>query len=172
MTPQQQVALEALVGRALTEDEVAQVAPLVAAGATQAIADILSVGRKRVVSMRITERGVRMLPVLPRSRHALLQVLRDAAQSTPAWLAPVLTAAGVPAEDHPALADDLSSAHGWLLNADGLDIGTAAARNMLDMIAAAVPAAAAACAAVKAMAEEADPVTHTQVGYALQQGGE
>lgn len=175
MTPQQQSALETLAGRALTDSEVTQITPLVAAGATQAIADILSVGRKRIVSRHLTERGVRALAVLPRSRHALLQTLRDAAQSTPAWLVPTLTAVGVPAEDHAALADDLASAHGWLLNADGLDIGAASARSMLDVIAAAVPSAAPACAAVKALAEEPDPITHTQVGAALKattEGGE
>jgi hypothetical protein len=134
---------------------------------TQAIADALSVGRVRVVSRHITERGVRALPVLPRSRHALLQTLCDAAQAAPPWLVPTLTALGVPAEDHAAMADDLASAHGWLLNADGLDIGTAAARSMLDLIAATVPAATQACLAVKALAEEPDPITHTQVGAAL-----
>lgn len=134
---------------------------------TQAIADALSVGRQRVVPYHISERGVRAMPVLPRSRHALLQTLHDAAQAAPPWLTPALTAIGLPAEDHPAIADDLASAYGWLLNADGLDIGTDAARSMLDLIAMTVPAAASACMAIKALAEEPDPITHTQVGAAL-----
>lgn len=137
---------------------------------TQAIADILSVGRVRVIPRHITERGVRALSVLPRSRHALLQTLKDAAGTSPAWLVPALTAAGVPTEDHAAMSDDLASAYTWLLNADGLDVGTTAARSMLDLIAAMVPAATQACLAVKALAEEPDPITHTQVGYALQGG--
>lgn len=158
MTPQQ-------IRDAIAADPALQA--LAEAGNTQAIADALSVGRTRVVSRMITERGVRALPVLPRSRHALLQTLRDAATTTPAWLVPTLTALGVPQEDHAAMADDIASAHGWLLNADGLDIGTSAARSMLDLIAASVPAAAAACAAVKALATVPDPIAHTQVGAAL-----
>ncbi|ODU07990.1 MAG: hypothetical protein ABS84_14870 [Rubrivivax sp. SCN 71-131] len=168
MTTQQQTALESLAGRALTEGEVTSIGALVDAWDTQGIADALSVGRTRVEPRLISERGVRALPVLPRSRHALLSELASAATAAPAWLVPTLTAVGVPADDHDAYAADLASAHGWLLNADGLDVGAPAARAMLDMIAIAVPATAAACTAVKALAEHPDPITHMQVALALQ----
>lgn len=158
MTPQQ-------IRDAIAADPALQA--LAAQNATQAIAEALSVGRVRIVSRHVTERGVRALPVLPRSRHSLLTTLQAAATQTPSWLVPTLTALGIPSEDHAAYADDLGSAYRWLTNADGLDIGTAAARSMLDLIAASVPAAAAACAAVKALAEVPDPVTHEQVGAAL-----
>lgn len=120
-----------------------------------------------VVPRHLTERGVRALPVSPRSRHALLQTLRDAAVAAPPWLAPTLTALGIPAEDHAAMADDLASAHRWLLDADGIDVGTSAARSMLDLIAATVPAAAPACAAVKALAEVTAVLPVSAVSAAL-----
>lgn len=119
----------------------------------------------------LTTRGVRALPgVLPRSRHALLQVLKDAANATPAWFVPTLTALGVPSEDHAAMADDLASA--WdALNAfaegGGLDVGSAAARGMLDIIAASVPESAAACTAVKALAEVPAPVAEFEIRKAI-----
>lgn len=169
MTAEQKAALEALVGRALTTDETTQIDGWLPMRRDDLIAGLLSTGRKRVVSRHLTERGVRTLAVQPRSRHALLQALRDAATTMPTWLDGALQAAGVASEDRPAFADDLASAHRWLLSSDGLDVGSAAARGMLDMIAANVTAAAAACAAVKALAEVADPISPRQVSDALNQ---
>lgn len=175
MTPQQKAALESLAGRTLSEGEVAAIDLLLSPGNRNdvAIAAALSVKadgqpRTRVTSRHVTERGVRALEaVLPRSRFALLSTLKSAALATPAWLAPTLTALQIPVEDHEAYADDLASAHGWLLDADGLDIGANGARNMLDLIADAVPAAAPACAAVKKLAEVPDPVSVDAVSEAL-----
>lgn len=132
------------------------------------IAAALSAGRIRLTEYRITELGARTLPVLPRHRFALLQALRDAAQAAPAWLVPVLTAAGVPTEDHAALADDLASGYRCLLTPPGLDVGSAQTRLMLDAIAAGVPDAAPACAAAKALAEVPDPIDHGVVSAALE----
>jgi hypothetical protein len=169
MTETQQQALEALAGRALTAGEVEQITPLVAAGSTQAIADILNEDRPpRIVSRLITRRGIRALPVLPRHRQALLDTLEAASKAPPAWLAPTLAAVGVPEEDRAALTADLADAWFWLGTTDGLDAGAQGARSMLDVIAEAVSAAAPACAALKATAEVTDPITHTQVGAALQ----
>lgn len=167
MTPQQQTALEALAGRTLSADDVTAIDDFIGAGRMNAIAALLSAGRKRVQSLRITERAVRTLPVLPRARFALLDTLRQAQTAAPAWLVPTLTAMGVPSEDHAAYADDLASAWRWLLSPDGIDVGAASARGMLDLIAANVTAAAPACVAVKALAEAADPVTAAQVQQAL-----
>lgn len=133
-----------------------------------AIAAALSAGRTKVVSRLITERAVRALAVSPASRYALLQTLKDAATTPPAWMPLVMTGAGVPAEDQPAYMDDLSSAWRWLTQEGGLDVGTAAARALLDMISAGVTASAAACAAVKALAVEPDPVTVNDVVKALE----
>lgn len=167
MTPAQQSALEVLVGRALTGDEATAIDGYLPTRRDDLIAALLSTGRKRIVPTHITERGVRTLAVLPRARFALLDCLRTAATAEPAWLSPTLTALGVPAEDHPAYADDLASAWRWLVSPDGLDIGSAAARGMLDIIAANVTAAAPACAAVKALAEESDPIITAAVSDAL-----
>lgn len=168
MTPAQIQALEALAGRALLPSEQEAIDAMIQAGNHGAIAAVLSVGRTKRVSRFLTARGVRTLSVLPRSRYALLTTLRDAAQQQPAWLVPVLTAAGVPVEDHPALADDLASAHGWIHQEAGLDVGTSAAWNMLDAIAAGVPAAADACQAVKELSLQPDPIHHSAVSAALQ----
>lgn len=173
MTPQQKTALEALAGRALTAPEEAQLDPLLAIRNDEAIAGLLSLKadgtpRTRVMPRHVTERGVRALTdVQPRSRFALLSELKAAATTTPAWFVPTLTALQIPAEDHDALADDLASAHGWLLDADGLDIGAAGARNMLDLIAEAVTAAAPACVAVKKLAEVPDPISTSAVSAVL-----
>ena len=132
-----------------------------------AIAELLSVGRKQVSPRHITERGVRALGVLPRHRLALLTVLKDAEAAVPAWFIPTLTAIGIPTADHAALADDIRSAYYWIKNADGLDVGASGARGMLDIIAAAVPDAAPACVAVKALAETPNPVSVNAVSDAL-----
>lgn len=145
-------------------------ADLVAARNDVAIAAALSAGRTKIVETRITERTVRAMAVLPRSRHALLQTLADAQTTTPAWMVPVMTAAGVPSEDQPAYLDDLASAYRWLTQDGGIDVGSPAARAMLDMIAVGVPESAEACAAVKALAVRDDPLHHSDVSAAMEGG--
>lgn len=171
MSPLHLTALQALRGAELplTVSEQAEITAAISplGRDDEAIAKVLSRGRTRVVSRNITERGVRTLPVAPRHRHALLQVFVDAAAATPAWLLPTLTGMNVPQADQVALADDLSSALRWLRNPDGLDVGSSAARNMLDLIAIAVADAAPACAAAKAWATEPAPVTAREVTVLL-----
>lgn len=170
MTPQQQAALEGVVGRPLTPAEVAQLDPLLAEGDRRdtQIADLCTALRgSRYPELRVTELGIRDLPVAPRYRHALLQVLRGAAQQTPAWLDAAMDAAGVPAEDRPALADDLAAAHQWLApGAPGINAGAQGARMMLGLIAQAQPDAAPACEALLALVSDTRIPTD-QVSHAL-----
>lgn len=49
MTPAQQSAIEDVVGRPLSAAEIDQIAPLVSEGNVQAIAEIVSIGRKKLV---------------------------------------------------------------------------------------------------------------------------
>lgn len=138
------------------------------AGDMAGVAAALSGRHAVLVPRMLSERGVRDLPVLPRSRYALLTVLRDAEATTPAWLAPTLSAAGVPEADHAALADDLASAYRWITQEAGIDVASAGARAMLDIISAAVPESTAACAAAKALAERPEIVTWQEVKAALE----
>src|SRR5574337_1609493 len=79
MTPTQQSALEALVGRVLTADEVAQITPLVAAGATQAIADILGNGPVEIRQRNTSARGLaQMMPGGPIAAEVVLMKLEGA----------------------------------------------------------------------------------------------
>lgn len=171
MTPQQKSALEALMGATMTVEQESEIGPLVDSRDDAAVASLLSVGRTRTESVLVTTRAVRAIgTVLPRSRHALISTLRDAASTTPAWLDPTLTALGIAVEDHPAIADDLASAWAALnsfTDGGGLDVGSSAARDMLDIIAAAVPEASAACIAVKALAERDAPLHHSEISAAL-----
>lgn len=174
MTPQQKAALEVLLGGPMSPEQEAEVSPLVDARLDANVSEALSIGRTRIESVLITTRAVRAIEaVLPRARHALLTVLRDAASTTPAWLDPTLTALGIPADDHPAIADDLASAWAALnsfTDGGGLDVGSGAARGMLDIIAAAVPASADACVAVKALAEISNPLSVQDVSKVLNNG--
>lgn len=127
----------------------------------------LSVGRTAIVECRITERTVRALAVTPRSRYALLKTLADAETTTPAWMTPTMTAAGIPVDDQPAYCDDLASAHRWLTREGGIDVGAPAARAMLDMISIGVPDAAEACAAVKGLAVVPAVLSGLEISEAL-----
>lgn len=171
MTPAQQSALEALIGRGLSAGELTTLDPLVTARNDIAIADALSAGRTRIAERRVSELGVRKsLGVVDASR--LLSALKDSAAAADAgivepWLSAVLVAMGVPVADHPAYQETVGSAWRWLTQPEGLDIGANAARSMLDLIAAGIPGLAATCATVKAMAETADPVPIRDVSAAL-----
>lgn len=171
MTPAQQSALEALAGRALEPGALATLDPLVAARNDVAIAAALSVGRVSVGERRVSELGVRkLLGVVPASR--LLSLLRASAAAADAgtiepWLATVLSGMGVAAEDHDAYQETIGSAWRWLTQPEGLDIGDAAARDMLDLVAAGNAALAASCVTLKAAAEQPDPIHFNRVSYAL-----
>lgn len=169
MTPAQQAALEGIVGRPLTPDEIAQLDPLLEPDARNDVAITAKLQTIRTpihVETRITELGVRRLAVLPRHRFALLEAFREAEAGPPAWASAALEAAQVPAEDRPALLDDLASGWRWLQTPPGIDIAAPGARQLLDVIAVGVPLAAPACAAVKALAPVV-PLDMTAVSFAL-----
>ena len=150
MTPQQRTALEALVGRALTAEEVTEITPLVAFRNTQAIADILSVGRTRVQSHFASERGIlERYPGGPLQADALLAALE-----------------GFAASPHP-MARIVGRALKFLAQPEGLDIGSPATQALLDQLAPGVLSAEQR-AGLRAMATVNDPITHTQVGAVLE----
>lgn len=171
MLPAQQAALEAVAGRVLDAGDLAALDPLLNVRDDIAIAAHLSVGRVRVGEHRVSELGVRRcLGVVPASR--LLKVLRDSAVAADSgavepWLVTTLTGMGVPASDHDAYQETVGSAWRWLTQAEGLDVGASAARDMLDLIAAGVPAVATACAAIKGLAVVDDPLSSAAVSAAL-----
>lgn len=167
MTPSQKQAIEAVIGRTLTVEEETQIDGHLLTGNFAAIAAMFP-PKKVIYTRQITERGVRTVSVAPRHRFALLDTLRQASTAVPAWFIPTLAALGVPEADRPGMADDLQSAWYWLRDPDGVDIGSASVRSMLDIIAAAVPDAAPACVAVKELAERQVPITYLDIQNALE----
>ena len=151
MTPQQQSALEALAGRALTTAEVAQITPLVAAGATQAIADILSVGRTRAAPTEVGNGTI--LEVLGlQVGNALLDVLLSTEPASPyRHVRPLL--------EQGRLRLDLAPAQMALASLVGQHIASGVTFTQAHVD------------ALVARTRVADLITHTQVGAALAQGG-
>lgn len=124
---------------------------LAAAGDTQGIADALSVGRTKTVSHFASERGIlERFPLGPLAGDALLAKLELFAQSA-----------------HP-MARIVGRALKFLAQPEGLDIGSAATQGLLDALAAGGVITAEERAGLAAMATVHDPVSHTEVGAALQ----
>lgn len=124
MTPEQRGALEVLVGRALTEQEVATIDPLLDGNNRRddLIASLLSVGRTEVYSRMTSARGLAELyPGGPAGAEVILMKLEGAAAALKASPDQALKVQGS------LIARQLS-----FLNADGLDFGSAALRGMLD----------------------------------------
>lgn len=159
MTPEQRAALESCAGRALEQHEADQAEAFLDPDNRNdvALADLCTQWRgERFEERRVTELGIRDLPISPRHRHALLQVLRESAQATPSWFDAAMEALSVPVEDRDGLADDLRAALQWLHpGAEGISVGAIGTRTMLKVIAQAVPAAEPACAALLALAKPA-----------------
>ncbi len=157
MTPAQQAALEALVGRALTQDEAEQITPLVAAGATQAIADILSVDRTEVHSRMTTAQGIaELMPGGPLVAEAVLLKLEAARDSMLAS-----------ADANTRVMGSLLRRQLAFLAGDGLDFGSAALRGMLDSFGALGILTAGEVTGLKSIGVRPAPISHTQVGGAL-----
>jgi hypothetical protein len=171
MTPDQQTALESVVGRSLSQGEVDAIDPLLDHDNRQdtQIAAILSAGRVAVHPKQLSERGVRaLLPVT--QAGPFLRLLKAASEDAgiPAWLVTVLSGVGVPEAQHEDYSDTLKSAWFWLRTNEGIDVGSAAARSMLDLIAASNPSAyGAACVSIKTAAEVPDPIYVGAVSDAL-----
>lgn len=124
---------------------------LAAAGDTQGIADALSVGRTKTVSHFASERGIlERFPLGPLAGDALLAKLEAFAVTA-----------------HPT-ARIVGRALKFLAQPEGLDIGSAATQGLLDSLAAGGVITAEERAGLTAMATVPDPVSHTEVGAALQ----
>lgn len=167
MTPAQKAALEGIVGRSLTDDEVAAIEPHLAIRNDVAIAQVLSQGRVKIVPHMITERGVRNCGMGIVATSRFLKMLKSLEGVTPDWLPVLLTQVGVPTDEHEDYAETLASAYGWLGQEAGIDVGTPTARQMLDLLANAPGDHALMVAAIKALAEEPDPVNFNDVSDAL-----
>lgn len=142
----------------------------IAAGNYHEIASILNVGRKKVVSTMITERGVRgaLGPVVGSKFIRLLSDLKVAAvaDTLPGWLIAVLTVMHVPTADHIYYLETLGCGIDWL-RTDGLDLGDATVRGLLDIIAGGNPDLAAATVVLKGKAEIPTTVSWQECAMAL-----
>lgn len=128
---------------------------LAAVGNTQAIADALSVGRIRLNSRYITERGV-IAALGTQHGEAFLQALE-------AFGVAVLPGG------HPLQADQagIKRVLSWLKAGEGIELGEPQAQTLLGVLGAVGAVDAAHAAVIASLAQAPDPVTHTQVGEAL-----
>ncbi len=133
----------------------AELQALAAAGSTQAIADALSLGRTRLKSRFITERGV-IAALGTQAGETFLQALEDFATAT--------LPGGHPLQaDHAGIARVLR----WLKTDAGIELGEAQVQTLLGVLGAVGVVDSSHAAVIAALAHEPDPVTHTQVGAAL-----
>lgn len=124
---------------------------------TQAIADALSVGRKRVQSRIVSARGIAAeFPGGPVAAEVVLMKLEGAA-----------AAASASADQSQKVLGSLISRQLRFLAADGLDFGSAALRGMLDQFVSMSILTQAEVDGLNSLADVDDPITHTQVGAAL-----
>lgn len=142
MTPVHQAALESLVARALTADEIAAIEPLLPERNDVAIADILSAGRVRFEPLLIGI-GTIMATMRPNG-GAFLDALEAlaATDSNVKWTLK-------------------------LIEQSNFDIGLSATREELVAFAAAHPDMGPQIAALLAVAERPDPIHHNAVSVAL-----
>lgn len=119
MTPQQQAALEALAGRSLTPEEVAEIDSAIVLGAYSIVANIVSINRTKVGSHFASERGIlERYPGGPLAADAVLGKLEAFA-----------------ATQHP-MARIVGRALKFLAQSEGLDIGSPATQGLLAQLAA------------------------------------
>lgn len=153
MSPDQKNALESLAGRGLSVAEIAVLDPLLDVRDDVAIAAVLSTGRVTVVSHRIGELGI--LDLLgPVAGDAFLTALEaiTGPETLPEPLRPYTGA--------------IRRGVCWL-KTDGLDVGSATARVLLDALAAGGVLDGGAVTAIKASAERASPIPYAAVSDAL-----
>lgn len=159
MTPEQHTALQALAGRPLTEPEQAQIASLLAAPVRpdEAIAAILSAGRTAVRSRIISARGIaELMPGGPIAAEVVLMKLEGARDAMLASAEPQQQVLGSLLRRQLRRLDD-----------EGLDLGSAALRSMLDQFAALGVLTAGETAALKGLALQPAPVAARDVTLAL-----
>lgn len=154
MTPNQQTALAALAGRALTEAEIEAIDALLPARRDADIAAVLSVGRTRLQPRLISERGV-MSALGIVAGEAFLQGVES-------------FVAEAPAQGHPLAAAwaGIKRAAGWL-KGEGIDLGDALTQQLLAAMGAAGVVDAGSAATLAALGRVADPITPGQVSGAL-----
>lgn len=122
MNSNQQIALENIIGRGLTQEEITQVTPHVDSRADGTVAQILSTGRTEVYSRMTSARGVAELyPYGPAAAELVLMKLEGAAAA--------MKASAVPQEK--VLGSLLTRQLGFLAG-EGLDFGSATLRAMID----------------------------------------
>lgn len=157
MTPQQQAALEALAGRALTQAEVEQITPLVASWSIGPIAAILSAGRTAVVSRMTSARGLaEFMPGGPLAAETVLLKLESARDSMI-----------VSSDAQQRVLGSLLRRQLGFLAGEGLDFGSAPLRLMLDQFAALGVLTTQEVSGLKSIATRPAPLTDTQVETAL-----
>jgi hypothetical protein len=148
--------LSALITARIAADPAAQAA--LDDGRPGDLAAMLSEGRKRLVSTHITERGViAELGVV--DGEAFLSGLEAFSAMTLADGHPFKAA-------HPGIKRML----GWLKNADGLDIGTAAAQQMLAGLGAGGVVNAGHAVRIASLALRPDPINASDVADAINEG--
>ncbi|MEY5100520.1 MAG: hypothetical protein RJA36_3239 [Pseudomonadota bacterium] len=161
MSPEQKVALEALVDRFLTADEVAAIEPYISDPNNRndvQIAAVLSAGRTRVVQpFMVSARGLAAAyPGGPLAAEAVLMKLeaaRDAALASEDQSQKVL--------------GSLLRRQLGFLTADGLDFGAPALRSMLDQFAALGILTSQEAANLKGLASVPSPLPVLDVSRAL-----
>ena len=156
MNNNQQLALEGLIGRTLTVDEVFALDPLVATRSDGLIADILSIGRTEVYNRMTSSRGVAELySGGPVAAEVVLMKLEGAS-------AALLQSAQ---QADKVLGSLLKRQLGFLAG-EGLDFGSAALRAMLDSFAPSILTLEE-VAALKAIATRPAPISENAVSSAL-----
>lgn len=153
MIAAERAALESLVGRALTEPEVAQVGEYLADDNDRRddlVAQLLSVARTEVRQTRVSEAG-------------LLERWPDGPVAADAFLAKLEAFADTA---HPA-AGVVRRALRFLALAEGLDLGAAATHIMLDTLAAGDVVTQGEAAAAKALSHHPAPIALADVSRAL-----
>lgn len=128
---------------------------LAAAGDTQGIADALSVGRTRLASRYITERGV-IATLGTQHGEAFLQALEAFGTAT------------LP-DGHPLKADQagIKRVLGWLKSGEGIELGDAQAQTLLGALGSVGVVNASHAATIAALARVADPVSEWDVRVAV-----
>lgn len=127
---------------------------LLATRDTESITAAFNAGRVRVESRMLSERGV-LSALGPTAGDAFLSALEAAAASADALPEPLRGYYGA-----------IRRAVGWL-KGDGIDVGDAVTRTLLDALASAGVVNAASAGAVKRLAERPDPVDEIYVRRAL-----
>lgn len=157
MTPQQQAAIEAVHGAALTPQQAADIAAMVDERRDKDLADYLSQGRTEIRPRMTSARGIaERMSGGPLAAEVVLIKLEGARDA-------LLASAS---QNDKVLGSLLRRQLGFLAG-EGLDFGSAALRGMLDQFVTAGILTAGEVAALKAIAEFAAPIEVVRISDAL-----